>query len=153
MSNPSEPLADNANSWLDGLFDRMDLDAQVEIDETDEYLRINIVGADADAFTGEGAVHLNSLRGILQYALFPNTRPYKKLTLDAAGYRSRRGDQLQGFSEWLAEKASDLGKPITVVGMNSVDRRAVHLALESDKSLKTESEGVGPIRRLKLTSR
>ncbi|MEO1271717.1 MAG: R3H domain-containing nucleic acid-binding protein [Myxococcota bacterium] len=152
MTNPEdERLAPQATTWLEGMFKRMDINANIEADETDNNLYLNIVGPDAELFTAPGSPALNALRTVLQQVLFPNVRPWKQFSVDAAGHRERRGEQLQGFSEWLSDKASDLDKHIVVVGMNSVDRRAIHLALESDRSIKTESEGFGPFRRLKLT--
>ncbi|MBH23533.1 MAG: hypothetical protein CMH57_03515 [Myxococcales bacterium] len=153
-SKSDERLTDRATDWLQGLFERMDLDANVEIDETDSNIHVNIVGPGADAFITQGLTPsgLNALRAVLQQVLFPNQRPFKKLSLDAGGHRERRSEQLEGFAAWLSEKATDLDKNITVVGINSVDRRAVHLALEGDRKVKTESEGFGPFRRLKITT-
>jgi len=75
-----------------------------------------------------------------------NNRRY--YTIDAAGYRARRADQLKTLALATLERVVREKKPIKLEPMRPSERKIVHLALADSPFVRTESEGVEPERRL-----
>lgn len=151
QETPRPPVADNTSAWLNGLFERLQMDVKVQIKESDSNLRINLLGDDAKTHLAGDRAHLNAIQTILQYAVFPNSRPWKKISLSVGEPKTAPANPaLEAFAERLADKAAALDKSITVFGMNSKQRKAVHLALEENDAVHSDSEGHGAFRRIKI---
>ncbi len=66
--------------------------------------------------------------------------------LDVENYRERRQDTLEALAHRLAGKARRTGEPVKLEPMPAGERRIIHLALQDDPSVSTESEGEAPYR-------
>jgi len=150
QETPRPPIAENATAWLSGLFDLLQMDVKVATKESDSSLRINFQGDDANNHLTGDRTHLNAIHGVLQYALFPNERPWKKISLDVGDQTAPSNPALESLADRLANKVTELDKSITIFGMNSKQRKAVHLALEAKNSVNSDSEGNGAFRRIKI---
>lgn len=76
------------------------------------------------------------------------SREGPQLVVDTENYRERRRKSLEDMALHLGEKAKRERKAVTVGILSAADRRIVHLALEDDPWLTTQSLGQGPYRRL-----
>ena len=63
-------------------------------------------------------------------------------------YRIRREQTLTTLALRLAEKAKRTGAPIELEPMDPGERRMIHLALQEDDAVTTESEGEGSYRHV-----
>jgi spoIIIJ-associated protein len=68
--------------------------------------------------------------------------------IDINGYQKKRFDNLKNIAHMMAERAKYFKSNIEVDPMPAHERRIIHMFLEGDKSIKTESEGYGPSRRV-----
>lgn len=75
-----------------------------------------------------------------------NNRRY--YTIDAEGYRARRADQLKNLALATLERVLREKKPQKLEPMLPSERKIVHLALAEQGSVRTESEGAEPERRV-----
>lgn len=75
-----------------------------------------------------------------------NNRKY--FTIDAEGYRARRADQLKTLALATLERVVREKKPQKLEPMLPSERKIVHLALQENGFVRTESEGVEPERRV-----
>lgn len=120
-------------------------------------VRLDIDGDDAQSrLLGNGRTpqRLDALQTWLQAAIFETDAPQNiELTLDVNGFRQRRTEELDKLAGVLANSVSKLKKSVVIAGLNSFERRVVHRALESEKAIQTESEGVGSFRKLRLEPR
>ncbi len=92
---------------------------------------------------------LDALEHIVNRIVFrDDTEPGLRVSLDVEGYRERRQKSLEELAERLAAKARETGRFVTLNPMSPRDRRIVHLALQSDPSVSTRSEGEGHYRKL-----
>ena len=73
-----------------------------------------------------------------------NNRKY--FTIDAEGYRARRADQLKNLALATLERCVREKKPQRLEPMLPSERKIVHLALQDNTFVRTESEGVEPER-------
>jgi spoIIIJ-associated protein len=55
---------------------------------------------------------------------------------------------LQALALKMAEKVKSTGKPAAIGQMNAHDRRIVHIALQDDKMVRTQSKGEGFLKKL-----
>src|SRR5918993_576124 len=79
-------------------------------------------------------------------------RPYfKRVVLDAEGYRQRRVEAIQGMAHRTARRAVRERRTVEMPPMNSSERRVVHLFLSDNPGVTTESEGSGDNRRVKVS--
>lgn len=68
--------------------------------------------------------------------------------IDVNGYQKKRFDSLKTIAHMMAERARYFKSNIEVDPMPAYERRIVHMFLEGQPDIKTESEGYGPSRRV-----
>jgi spoIIIJ-associated protein len=57
-------------------------------------------------------------------------------------------DELRLMAQVAAERVIDTGDPFTLSPMNPRERRIVHMALRDQPKVRTQSEGMGPERKV-----
>ncbi len=112
-------------------------------------VRLSLSGADGGMIIGRRGQTLDALEHLVnRIVLREEAEPRARIALDVEGYRERRQEALEQLARRLAAKARESGRPVTLNPMSPRDRRIVHIALESDPSVSTASEGEGHYRRL-----
>jgi predicted RNA-binding protein Jag len=103
-------------------------------------------------FTGRDGEALNALnhlvRRIAESKISDEARPDLEFMIDINGYQKKRIDNIRAVAHMMAERARYFKSSIEVDPMSSFERRIVHEFLADSSDLKTESEGVGPSRRV-----
>lgn len=153
---PEEDAAE-AVSYLEGLFQRMDMDVDVTVEIDNRVLRVSVGGQDANALiAGQGAAAqssaLEALQTIVTRTLFGGDRG-RTVVIDADGYRARRIEALEPVADAVAEFALSQDIGVRIFGMNGFDRRGVHVRLQDRKKVATESDGYGTMRTLTVGPR
>ena len=72
--------------------------------------------------------------------------------VDIEGYRRRREDQLREIAQRVASRVRASGQAVTLEPMLAYERRIVHLSVQGQPGLKTESVGMEPNRRVVISS-
>ena len=141
-------LAREAQTALRGLLDHLEIEAQVEVKEDGERVYLNIQGDGGGLLIGRKGQTLDALEYLVNKMVHKNQEGKKRIVVDTENYRLRREESLVKLAQRLAEKARQLGRPVTISPMNAHDRRIVHLALQNDRSLHTRSMGAGLYRKM-----
>ena len=141
-------LAREAQTVLRGLLDHLEIEAQVEMKEDGERIYLNILGDGGGLLIGRKGQTLDALEYLVNKMVHKNQEGKKRIVVDTENYRLRREESLVKLAQRLAEKARQLGRPVTISPMNAHDRRIVHLALQNDRSLHTRSTGTGLYRKV-----
>ena len=141
-------LAREAQTALRGLLDHLEIKAQVEMKEDGERIYLNILGDGGGLLIGRKGQTLDALEYLVNKMVHKNQEGKKRIVVDTENYRLRREESLVKLARRLAEKARQLGRPVTISPMNAHDRRIVHLALQNDRSLHTRSTGTGLYRKV-----
>ena len=68
--------------------------------------------------------------------------------IDVEGYRERRRQTLESLAHRLAGKVKRTGEEVKLEAMPAGERRIIHLALQHDHEVMTDSEGETPYRRV-----
>lgn len=110
--------------------------------------RIRLDGQDAQWLMANRGMGLDALQFLLHEA--HGEREESQLAyLDVQQVRLFRMKELQAMAAFAIEKARALGS-YTLSGLNPRERRWVHLLVARQTDLRTESEGTGNIKALKI---
>ncbi len=148
-------IAGDALSIVSRILKSLDVIALASIRSTgadeDKPAIIDIQGEDAGLLIGKRGETLRSLQMLLNMMLSQQTDNQNSrmpVILDIEHYRIRKERNLQRLAEKMANRASETGNSVELEYMNAADRRIVHMALSSSKSVSTESKGEGQNRRV-----
>jgi spoIIIJ-associated protein len=151
-SSPGNGLAQEAQRILQGLLERLEIVARIEIQEDGERICLNIQGDGSGLLIGRKGQTLDAMEYLLNKMIPKNLEGRKRIVVDTENYRARREESLMKLAQRLGDKARQLGRPVTVSPMNAHDRRLVHLALQNDRSLRTRSTGTGLYRKIVISA-
>ena len=152
LPTEESPLEQRTKQFLQELFERMSMTVHVDVHAEGRFLRVNVSGSDAKSLVvGTGAAAksnvLEAIQLLLGRYLFTGEGG-KTVVVDSQGFRDVRCTFLEGAADRLANTSLSTGKHAVVYGMNSFDRRAIHLRLANRDDLRTDSEGDGATRTL-----
>ena len=111
-------------------------------------LYFEIEGDDSGLIIGRKGETLRSFEFLISFIIKRQLDKRVRVILDVEGYQERRRSNLVSIAESNAKKVIKYGKPIKMDPMSPFDRRIIHLALEKDKKVITESQGSGPRRQV-----
>ena len=135
-------------SFLNGLFEVMNIEADIKIDMNSDSAKVSVIGDSAGQLIGRRGESLDALQMILSLAVNKTPGEYVKIMLDIEDYRSKREESLVRYANKMARTAAKQRKNIKLEPMNPYERRIVHLALQSDTYVTTYSEGEEPYRKV-----
>jgi spoIIIJ-associated protein len=143
---PEEPAA-RVRAMVERVLDELDLGGEVEISE-DEEMIVAVVEGDDDygLLIGKRGQTIDALQLLCYQAAFRGMRERKRVIVDAAGYRERRRESLEGRADRAAEQALQQGRPVELDAMSAQERRVVHERLKERPEVETYSEGTEPNR-------
>lgn len=138
--------AEEAKRFLTGVFKGMKMDVQLEKMVSEERILFNLHGEGLGILIGKHGQTLDALQYLTNLAANKNSRHHYFVLLDVEDYRQRRRQTLESLAHRLADKAKRTGEEIRLEPMSAGDRRIIHLALQSDGAVSTESDGEAPYR-------
>ena len=169
-------VLEKAENVLREIFSRLGLNAELTGEVSRERLTITIASDEAGRIIGRKGQNLESLQLLLNRIVFKGEEEAPRIYLNIDGYsrdgfrggnterrnsRHSRGDgdrrsSDSGYTEeQLRQRAIDAGKevkkwgePVQLPKMNAHDRRIIHITLQDDPALVTESAGEGALKRV-----
>jgi spoIIIJ-associated protein len=139
-------------SVLKSLLEKMDVEADVAIDDRPGMEGLDVEGADLGALIGRGGENLVALQQIVSAITSKTVGHTVHVPVDVEGYRRRREDQLREIAHRVAGRVKTTGQAVTLEPMLAYERRIVHLAVQEQPGIKTESVGMDPNRRVVISS-
>lgn len=139
--------ATEAKSFLRNILDNMGIDAEINITENKNVIKIVLNGSNMGILIGYRGETLDSLQYLVSLVVNKEqSGEYKRVVLDAENYRDKREETLKRLAMRIAHKVHKTGKIMRLEPMNPYERRIIHSALQEDKYIKTYSEGDEPHR-------
>lgn len=139
-SGPPDP---EAESLVREVIQRMGIEATIS-SATDEggAVSVKIESPDSAILIGRKGRSLESLQYLVN-RMSPKVEGEEKdrITVDIEGYLDRRQEALEELAHRLADRARETGRRQRTKPMGSQERRAIHMALEGDETIKTFSVG------------
>ena len=139
-------VAEEAKTFLAGVFAGMHLAVTMECRMTEERIMINLVGDGLGILIGKHGQTLDALQYLTNLAAGKSFRHHYFILLDVENYRERRQDTLEALARRLAGKVKRTGEEVRLEPMAAGERRIIHLALQDDHAVSTDSEGEAPYR-------
>ncbi|MBL4686123.1 MAG: KH domain-containing protein [Nannocystaceae bacterium] len=132
-------------TFLETVLTLLGVEVEVDIDIEEEGLHcdLNCSQEDGGLLIGRHGATLDSLQYLTLRVLQAEGFARMRITLDVAGYRTRREKTLKQLAEGVATKVLDSDRPYHFEPMSAMERRVVHMAIAEISGLATESEGEG----------
>jgi spoIIIJ-associated protein len=132
-------------------FYKLGIEVEIEyVKETPENFIISLKSNDSGFIIGKQGKHLDAFQFLINLILNKVLSKNKRVLVDVAQYREKRKEYLQKLARNLANKVSSTGRSYLMTPLNPYERRIIHLELEKDKRVTTESEGNGLYKRVRI---
>ncbi len=136
--------------------DKMGLDAQALLDQPKESHSAALVieGDDVGILIGKHGATLQAFQYLLNLTINAHLdgeearRDAIRVVVDAGNYRARRQSSLEQTARGAASKARRDGRMVRLDPMPAHERRLVHMFLQTESDIVTQSEGREPMRRI-----
>ena len=129
-----------AKKFLSDILDNMNIEAEINIEESKDLVKINLTGPKMGAIIG--------YRGESLVVNKAKEDKYKRVVLDTENYRQKREETLKRLANKIAYKVRKSGKILKLEPMNPYERRVIHSELQNNDFVRTFSEGEEPYRRV-----
>ena len=137
--------------FLDGLVDAFDLEGRVEaVSIDDDTSEVRVEGRDLGILVGPKGNTLAAIQELSRTVIHRKVSGTAagRVRLDVAGYRQRRREALERFTQGVAEEVRSSGLQKALEPMGSADRKVVHDTVNALEGVSTISEGDEPRRRV-----
>ncbi|MGZ4320410.1 MAG: RNA-binding cell elongation regulator Jag/EloR [Gaiellaceae bacterium] len=122
------------------------IEARVDASQQGEELLVTCTGDDLGLLIGRHGQTIDSLQYLANSILHREGSP-ASVTIDAAGYRARRRQALEGIALRAAERVA-AGERVALEPMTAIERKVVHERLKDVEGVATLSEGTEPNRHI-----
>ena len=152
---PQEPVPqdviDETQELLGSLLPAMGFEARVDVYDAGGFVAADVVPDNTALFIGQKGETIDALQYLVNAGINKNRATRARIVIDAEGYRQRRVEALQGMAHRTARRVVREDRTVELPPMNPAERRVVHLFLQDDPRVTTESEGTGDSRRVRVS--
>lgn len=145
-------VQDAATEFLTGLLTAFGLQGEVSVVEVEgeDDLEARIDGADLGVLIGPGGQTLTAVQELTRLAVQQARGGARGgwLRVDVSGYRVKRREALERFTEKVVEQVVSSGSAKALEPMSAADRKVVHDTATRLGGVATSSEGEEPRRRV-----
>lgn len=145
-----EDLLEDVRHLISSVLTAMGFQAGVDVYDADGFIAADVTPDNTALFIGQKGETIDALQYLVNVSVYKERDFVKRIVLDAEGYRQRRVEALQGMAHRTARRAVREHRAVELPPMNSSERRVVHLFLQDNPGVTTQSEGSGDNRRVKV---
>lgn len=140
----------SAEIFLSELIADLRFNLSVSSKVTDEGCLLNLSGEDVSFLLSENGEMLDAFETLLFQIYGKKIERAQRFICDADGFRQTRKAELQAMARFAANNVRKSGRAFTFGKLNSTERRVIHLTLQNEEDLLTESVGESRDRRLQV---
>ena|SRR5579872_3578037 len=131
------------------IIENLGTSASVEVEKVENAYMVDIASEDSSLLIGKYGSNLESLQFILAVRLKTLTGEDDfEVYVDIDGFRKQKEEKLKKMALSVAEDVASSGKPEPLYNLKPSERRVVHMALQDNPDVTSESEGEGHERHL-----
>src|ERR671924_1181591 len=145
-----ETYAIKARQVVAELLYKMGITAQVFIKKAEDPVMIDVAGDNLGLLIGWRGETLRAFQTVVNLILNEGRADRRRLVVDVEHYRNRREETVKEMALRLAERVRRTGERVLMDPMQSYERRIVHITLEKEPGIRTESQGEEPNRRVAI---
>ncbi|MDR0856138.1 MAG: protein jag [Clostridiales bacterium] len=135
-----------AQLFIEKILSLMGIKIETTMGEDDGEQVVQMEGEELGPVIGHRGEIIDSLQYIMTMSLGRDNPEYKRVLVDAQGYRARKRERLESIAVNMAAKAVRLGNRVKLEPMSSYERRIIHGVLTGNEEVTTRSEGEEPYR-------
>ena len=147
------PGAEALREFVQGVIDRMGVEATIEAYEAADAVHAEISGDDLGILIGRHGTTIDALQYIAAIVVNGARRHRRQVVVDAEGYRKRREVSLKALADRMAQKSMRESSSVRLKPMTAAERKVIHLHLKDHPRVETVSEGNEPYRAVVISPR
>jgi spoIIIJ-associated protein len=129
-------------------FESLGIKSEVKIEEQEEVISVLMETEDTGIIIGYHGETLEALQIITALILAKESGSFKRVSLEVGDYKKNREEWLEKLALDAKEKALFGKKEVVLTELKAWERRVVHMLLQNDEEVVTESSGEGKERVL-----
>jgi len=152
---PQEAESEHASlvrAWCDEVIRLGHFDLEIRTAENEEQINVTFYGADIDLLTDRHGELLDAFQVLANKAL-TGRKIEKDIEMDCEQFKARRIEDLELRARETADRVRRDRREQLMPAMSPIERRIVHLALQDDREVTTESRGEGFFKRVAIILR
>ena len=146
-----DELLEEVRTLVSSVLDAMGFEARIEVYDAGGFIAADVAPDNTALFIGQKGETIDALQYLVNVSAFRDRPFFKRIVLDAEGYRQRRVEAIQGMAHRTARRAVRERRTVEMPPMNSSERRVVHVFLSENPGVTTQSEGSGDNRRVRVS--
>lgn len=131
----------------------LEIEGSVEVKEAEEGVDIVLETPESGIVIGRHGETLDALQLVLSLCIAKELDRFVRITLEVGDWRKSRTSWLQDIAEDAKVKALSQDREITLPQLKPWERRIIHLFLQNDEKVTSESVGEGQERTLVVKPR
>ena len=143
-----QAAAETGTAFLHDLFANMNLPVAIEKRTTEEAIYYDVHGDNVGILIGKHGQTLDAITYLTGLVANKEAGSHFRVIVDVENYRARREETLKALAHRLAHKTKTYRESIKLEPMNGYERKIIHLALQDDPHVTTDSEGEGSFRHV-----
>lgn len=143
-----QAIADKGKQFLMDMFQQMGLSFQIEKLVKDQKITFQIHGEDLGILIGKHGQTLDAIQYLTNLVANKEVARRCQIVVDVENYRARREETLIKLAHRLASKVRRSRQKVALEPMNAFERKVIHLALQQEANIYTDSEGSEPYRHV-----
>lgn len=149
---PESEGAAAVRGWCERVLALAKLELQLRSEENDSQVIIRLYGRDTRRLIEKHGEVLDALQVLANKALV-GRKIEKDVELDCQEFKGKRVEELEQKARKLADQVRRDGREQLLPAMTPIERRIVHLALQDDGEVTTQSRGEGFYKRVAIVRR
>lgn len=143
-----EEAATKAKNFLQTVLTRMGLSVMIEKMIKPDKIILHIHGKNLGVLIGKHGQTLDALQYLTNLTTNQNENERYFVMLDIENYRHRREIALRKLALRLAARVRQTKEDVVLEPMNGYERKIIHLALQQEEHVQTDSDGQEPYRHV-----
>lgn len=142
---------ERARKFIDILLKKMSIEADYEVNYSDNILNVDIVKIGEDdkgIVIGKRGKNLDEIQFLLNLTVNKGRENYVRVIFNVEDYRAKREETLKRLALKMADKCRYYNRKVKLEPMNPYERRIIHSTLQDVKGIITYSEGEEPYRKV-----
>ena len=144
----AEEAAAKAKAFLPDVLRNMGIEVMIEKMIKSDKIILHLHGKNLGILIGKHGQTLDALQYLTNLTTNQGEETRHFIMLDVENYRQRREETLKQLAVRLAGRVKRSGEKVVLEPMNGYERKIIHVALQNEAHVRTESEGQDPYRHV-----
>lgn len=138
---------------VEEMIQELEINGSFIVESNEEIVDIKMETLDTGIVIGYHGEILESLQLVLSLAIAKKLGRFVRISVEVDGYKKNRTDYLEKLAIQVKEKALAENKEQVLMSLKSWERRIIHVFLQNDEEVTSESSGEGRERVLLIKPR